>query len=97
MRNPTPAPTLIVSLAFAVVLLVGGAATIADPDALPISAWLALVAIAAIPAGLLAIGHGIEQYGKQRAGAHALGIAHDLGHTHRPHDPEADMPAPPYH
>lgn len=90
-----PISTYLVALAFAVVVVGGAGATIADPAALPLVDYLALVALAGVPPALLGIGRGINEYGRQRAGADALKLAFDRGETHRPRDPEADMPPPP--
>lgn len=86
---------LIILAAFAIVVAVGALVTIIDSDALPVASWLTLVALASLPAGLMAVGHGIAEAGKQRAGAVALETAHRRGERHRPYDPQTDMPRPP--
>lgn len=85
----TPVHLLIVATAFAVVLLVGAIVVLVSDD-LSAHDYLWLVAFAAIPAGLVAIGHGIAEEGKQRAGAIALQAAHTRGERHRPVDRETD-------
>ena len=87
---------LIAVAAWLVVVVAGAVIAIVNPDNLPAASWLSLVAIAAVPAGLVAIGNGIAEAGRQQAGAKALEFAHVNGERHteqRTYDP-ATIPDP---
>ena len=83
--------------AFGIVVVAGAVVAIVDPDALHPDTWLALVAGAAVPAGLANIGRGIRDNGQERAGAEALKEAYLRGERYtepnRTYDPDT-VPSP---
>ena len=72
----------LVTLAGAIVALFG--------DGLSAAEYLTALGLVAIGTGLLGIGRGIAEYGRQRAGADALKLAHELREEYheRPYDPD---------
>ena len=90
-----PIATYLIALAFLIVVVGGAVVAIVNPDELTAGEYFGAIAITALGLGLLAIGRGINEYGKQDAGARALETAHRRGERFRPVDPEADMPPPP--
>ena len=87
-----PVATYLTALAFEIVLIVGAVIAIVNPDALDVTDYLTLVALAALPVGLAGIGRGINEHGRQRAGADALRIAHEAGHEYPSPGPSTPRP-----
>ena len=74
---------LIAVFVFVFVVVVGAIIAIVDTDDMPAVSWLTLVALAAVPAGLVAIGEGIAEAGRHRAAASTLELAYIRGETYR--------------
>jgi hypothetical protein len=65
--NDSPFTTILMGIAFIVIVLIGGIVTIVDSESLSFNEYITAVGIAAAGLGLLGIGRGINSGEKHRA------------------------------
>ena len=77
--NDSPVTTILMAVAFTVIVIVGGIITIVNPDSLSFDRYITSVGIAAGALGLLGIGRGINAGQKKIAEAATVNAAYEAG------------------